>query len=205
MKKNSFFKFGTVFFLLLSSIFLSSEEETLTLEQIRVLQELTPGEQTLEDTERDFQEFLTFKVDRERERECSEGTANPCVFGYSIFTSVPSTYNLSSDVPVPPDYVLGPGDQLRVEYYGNENLSKEGYITRTGTLHLPLLGPVTLAGLTFSEATDLITKKVQTEIIGTETFITLGELRSINIYVLGNAYKPGAYTISKFNWFLKKY
>jgi len=63
-------------------------------------------------------------------------------------------------------------------------------------LHLPLLGPVTLAGLTFTEAETLISNKVKTELIGTNTFITLGELRSINIYVLGSAYKPGAYTIS---------
>ena len=85
---------------------------------------------------------------------------------------------------------------MKIEYYGNENLSKEGYITRTGSLHLPLLGPVTLAGLSFSEAEDLISKKVELELLGTQTFITLGELRSINIYVLGSAYKPGTYTIS---------
>ena len=177
----------------------TEEGEGLTLEQIRVIQELTPGEESAAETEASYQEFLTFREDETRKVECeTEKTAGrrECIFGYTIFTSTPSTYALSSDVPVPPSYVLGPGDQLKIEYYGNENLSKEGYITRLGSLHLPLLGPVTLAGLTFSEAEELISNKVKAELIGTDTFITLGELRSINIYVLGNAYKPGAYTIS---------
>lgn len=200
MKTESFFRFNIyIFFLIASPLIFTQVQEGLTLEQIKVLQEITPGEQTADETEKSFQEFLTFREDESRKVECAAKlTANQrgCIFGYSVFSSIPSTYALSSDSPVPPSYVLGPGDQLRVEYYGNENLSKEGYITRTGTLHLPILGPVTLAGLTFSEARDLITKKVQSEIIGTETFITIGELRSINIYVLGSAYKPGAYTIS---------
>ncbi|SVB57682.1 uncharacterized protein METZ01_LOCUS210536, partial [marine metagenome] len=169
-------------------------EEELTPSQLMTLKELSEqsGSELNED-EQNYQEFLTFKEDRQRVQECQLET---CVFGYSLFSSVPLTFALSSDVPVPPSYTLGPGDQLKVEYYGNENLTKEGYITRTGTLHLPLLGPVTLAGLTFSEAETLIRNKVKAELIGTSTFITLGELRSISIYVLGSAYKPGAYTIS---------
>jgi len=92
--------------------------------------------------------------------------------------------------------MLGPGDKLSIEYFGNENLTKEGFIGRTGVLHLPLLGPVTLAGLTFSEANSLITRKVKSELIGTEVFITLSELRSIDIYLVGAAFKPGAYAVS---------
>ncbi len=200
MKKNSFFKFSVSLFLLTTGFFLLAEENIdLTLEQIKVLQEITPGEQTADETEKNFTEFLTFKEDLARKQECERKLledSRECIFGYTIFTSVPSTYALSSDVPVPPSYVLGPGDQLRIEYFGNENLSKEGYITRTGSLHLPILGPITLAGLSFSEAEELISTKVEKELIGTKTFITLGELRSINIYVLGNAFKPGRYTIS---------
>jgi len=193
MKKNYLFKLCVCLFFLANGLAIYSEEE-LTPSQLTVLKELSEQSGSgLSDDEENYQEFLTFKEDRQREEECKIET---CVFGYSLFSSVPLTFALSSDVPVPPSYTLGPGDELKVEYYGNENLTKEGYITRTGTLHLPLLGPVTLAGLTFSEAETLISNKVKTELIGTNTFITLGELRSINIYVLGSAYKPGAYTIS---------
>jgi len=169
-------------------------EEELTPSQMKALKELSQQtDAELTDDEQNYQEFLTFKEDERRKGECEQ---RECIFGYSLFSSVPLTFALSSDVPVPPSYTLGPGDELKIEYYGNENLSKEGYITRTGTLHLPLLGPITLAGLTFSEAETLIRNKVKTELIGTNTFVTLGELRSINIYVLGSAHKPGAYTIS---------
>ena len=193
MKKHYLLKFCVFLFSLTSCLEIYSEEE-LTPSQRMALKELSgqTGEE-LSDDEQSYQEFLTIKEDERRMGECEE---IGCVFGYSLFSSVPLTFALSSDVPVPPSYTLGPGDQLKVEYYGNENLTKVGYITRTGTLHLPLLGPVTLAGLTFSEAETLISNKVKTELIGTNTFITLGELRSINIYVLGSAYKPGAYTIS---------
>jgi len=193
MKKNYLSKLCVCLISLASGLAIYSEEE-LTPSQIMALKEMSElSDSELISDERDFQEMLTFKEDERRKEECLDGD---CVFGYSLFSSVPLTFALSSDVPVPPSYTLGPGDQLKVEYYGNENLTKEGYITRTGTLHLPLLGPVTLAGLTFTEAETLISNKVKAELIGTNTFITLGELRSINIYVLGSAYKPGAYTIS---------
>ena len=197
MKKNYLFKLCVCLFFLANGLAIYSEEE-LTPSQLMALKELSEQSGSgltsgLTDDEQNYQEFLTFKEDQKREEECKVGI---CVFGYSLFKAVPITFALSSDVPVPPSYTLGQGDQLKIEYYGNENLTKEGYITRTGTLHLPLLGPVTLAGLTFSEAETLISNKVKTELIGTNTFVTLGELRSINIYVLGSAYKPGAYTIS---------
>ena len=191
MNKNYLFKLCVYVFSLASCLTLYSQEE-LTPSQMKALKEISDSP-VMSDDEKDYEEFLTFKENARREEDCA---ADECVFGYSLFGTVPLTYALSSDVPVPPSYTLGPGDQLKVEYYGNENLTKEGYITRTGILHLPLLGPITLGGLTFSEAETLISNKVKTELIGTNTFITLGELRSINIYVLGSAYRPGAYTIS---------
>jgi len=198
MNKNYFFKFNLSLVLLCGVIAVESANE-LTSDQIKVLQEIAPNAATPEDTEKYFTEFATFTESEARKEECAQLIDNgerPCIFGYAIFGSVPSTYALSSDIPVPPSYTLGPGDQLRIEYYGNENFSGESFITRSGSLHLPLLGPVTLAGLTFSEAKELISEKVKTEFLGTEVFITLGKLRSINIYVLGSAYKPGNYTIS---------
>ena len=193
MNKNYISKLCICLFTLTISLSINSEQELTPSEKMAIKEFSDLTESELTDEEKEYQEFLTIKEDDRRKAECS---SRDCVFGYSLFSSVPVTFALSSDVPVPPSYTLGPGDQLKVEYYGTENLTKEGYITRTGTLHLPLLGPVTLAGLTFSEAEDLISKKVKTELMGTDTFITLGELRSINIYVLGSAYKPGAFTIS---------
>lgn len=170
---------------LLCPLILVSAEEP-TLEELAVLNAISENQN--EAVEKEYEEIRTSKMDRE---VCAD-----CIYGFNLFRSSPTTFSLASDVPVPPSYTLGPGDKIRIEYYGNENLTKEGFITRTGTLHLPLLGPVTLAGLTFSEAEAFITKKVTAELIGTNIFMTLSKLRSISIYVLGAAYKPGTYTIS---------
>ena len=127
MKTNSFFRISIGLLFLVGSIFVTAEErEGLTLEQIRILQELSPGEETADETEANYQEFLTFKEDETRREECErrklEGNEE-CIFGYTIFSSIPSTYALSSNVPVPPSYMLGPGDELSIEYYGNGQIN----------------------------------------------------------------------------------
>ena len=118
------------------------------------------------------------------------------IYGYEQFQTSPTTFAPTSSIPIPTDFLLGPGDQINIQYYGNENISSKEFISRSGELNLPTLGPVTLAGLTFSEAQDLVENKISTELIGTKVALTLSELRSITVYVLGEAYSPGSYTVS---------
>ena len=118
------------------------------------------------------------------------------IYGYEQFQTSPTTFAPISTMPIPQDFKLGPGDKLIIQYYGNENVSVDQFITRSGELNLPLLGPVTLAGLTFSEARDLVENKISSQLIGTNVALTLSELRSITVYVLGEAYSPGSYTVS---------
>ena len=181
----------TILFCLFFSAFSSiNSAEGPTVEDIQALENLKLGTDVVKDDEREFREIQT-STNKEIDQECDN-----CIFGYELFTTTPTTFSLSSNVSIPPNYTLGPGDKLTIELYGNENSTKEGYITRTGTLHVGPLGPITLAGLTFSEAKSLISKKVKNELIGTDVFITLSELRSINVYIVGAAYKPGTYTLS---------
>ncbi len=178
---------GLIIFLSLMIFSFSVKSAEPTLEQLEALEKLD-----LNTEEQKDEEYIEIQTSTEKE----DDICDDCIYGYDLFTSTPSTFALMSDVPIPPDYMLGSGDKLSLEYIGNENLTKEGFIGRTGVLHLPLLGPITLAGLTFSEASRLITKKVKSELIGTDIFITLSELRSIDIYLVGAAYKPGTYTVS---------
>ena len=183
--KNSYL--GLIIFLSLMLITFTVKAEGPTLEQLEALEALNydiPGQEE--------NEFIKVETSTEK----GSPVCDTCIYGYNLFTTTSTTFSLVSDVPVPPDYMLGPGDKLSIEYFGNENMTKEGFIGRTGVLHLPLLGPITLAGLTFSEASSLITKKVKSELIGTDIFITLSELRSIDIYLVGAAFKPGAYAVS---------
>lgn len=102
----------------------------------------------------------------------------------------------TDSIPVPRDYVLGPGDVVHVQLYGNENAVYELSVNRDGTINFPKLGPRPVAGLTFGELKAEIEQRVDEQLIGTETSITLGRLRSIRIFVVGDVKRPGAFTVS---------
>ena len=116
-------------------------------------------------------------------------------FGYDYFNNVPSTFAPLAFVPVPSDYVIGPGDEIRIILFGNTNNKYNLKVTRDGDIYMPEFGPVLVAGLTFTDLKDSIQQLVSNQLIGTQVSVTLGELRSIEIYVLGEAKNPGAYTV----------
>lgn len=117
-------------------------------------------------------------------------------FGYDLFEDVPTTFAPATDIPVPADYVLGPGDVVKVQLFGNENADYDLVLQRDGTLNFPEIGPVTLAGLTFAQAREELQNRVAEQMIGVRAAIGLGELRSIRIFVLGDVTRPGSYTVS---------
>ena len=96
----------------------------------------------------------------------------------------------------PPDYVLGPKDNVKIILYGNKNAKYNLRVTRDGEIFFPGIGPISIAGLTFLDFKETIHQIVTSQMIGTKVSVTLGSLRSIDIFVLGEAYQPGMYTIS---------
>ena len=176
----------------LCCIFLfSSLKADPTPEEIRELEELKLGTPVIKEEEK----FLELQTSVVRKKDEDEEDCEDCIYGYELFDEVPTTFALSSNTPIPKDYVIGPGDKLKIEYYGNNKDQYEGYVSRSGFFKLPILGPVNLLGLEFSKAEDFIKAKVSNELIGTEVFLSLSELKSINVYVVGAAYKPGTYTV----------
>ena len=119
-----------------------------------------------------------------------------CIYGYDFFKYSPTTFAPTSDIPIPTDYILGPGDFLEFNFFGSSNIKAQSYISREGEVVLPLLGPVNLLGLTFSEARETLSLKAKNELIGIEVTTSLKKLRSISVFLLGEAYKPGKYTVS---------
>ncbi len=117
-------------------------------------------------------------------------------FGYGLFANAPTTYAPSDGIPVSGDYLLGPGDSLDILFYGKVNSAFSLEINREGSVDFPELGPVGLAGLTFGEAKEMLRARISAQIIGTQVSISMGTLRSMQIFVLGEAFKPGAYTVS---------
>ncbi|GAA77691.1 SLBB domain-containing protein [Pseudoalteromonas sp. BSi20495] len=117
-------------------------------------------------------------------------------FGYALFAGEPTTFMPSESAAVPDTYIVGPGDQLKINFYGKESDSFEVVVDREGRISIPDLSPVEVAGLTFAEVKELIKVKVEQEVIGVKAFVSLGQLRSMRILVLGEAYKPGSYSVS---------
>lgn len=117
-------------------------------------------------------------------------------YGYELFAGEPTTFMSSENAAVPDTYIVGPGDQLKINFYGKESESFEVIVDREGRISIPDLSPVEVAGLTFAEIKELIKVKVEQEVIGVKAFVSLGQLRSMRILVLGEAYKPGSYSVS---------
>ncbi len=117
-------------------------------------------------------------------------------FGLDLFAGSPTTFAPVSDVPVPTDYTVGAGDEIVIQLFGKENTTHRLRVNRAGIINFPSLGPVQVAGMTFSDVRDSLNQRVKEQMIGVRSDISLGEMRTMQVFVMGDAYKPGAYTVS---------
>lgn len=117
-------------------------------------------------------------------------------FGYDVFGEVPTTFAPATDIPVPPDYRVGPGDNVTVELFGKKSARYLLVVNRDGTLNVPEFGPIQVTGLTFDEMRAEIDRRVTGQMIGVRASVTMGELRSVRIFVVGDVKRPGSYTVS---------
>ena len=124
------------------------------------------------------------------------GSAALKPFGYDLFERAPSSFAPVTNVPVPADYVLGPGDELAVQLYGNQNRVLRLTVSRDGRVNFPQIGPISVSGQRFSEVKSSLEAQVEQQMIGVRASVSMGEVRSIRVFVLGEARIPGSYTIS---------
>ena len=117
-------------------------------------------------------------------------------FGYDYFSSSPSGYTPLINIPVPPGYLIGPNDNIKLILYGNINNKYELTVNREGEIFVPELGPISVAGLTLNQLRETIGMSVSSQLIGTNSSVTLGALRMIDIFLVGAASNPGMYTLS---------
>lgn len=117
-------------------------------------------------------------------------------FGYDLFAAQPTTFAPVTEIPIPADYKLGPGDVVKIQLFGKENREIELQINREGVVQLPELGPLSVAGMSFEDFKSFIARQVSERFIGVESSVSLGELRSIRIFVLGDSRTPGSYSVS---------
>jgi polysaccharide export outer membrane protein len=117
-------------------------------------------------------------------------------FGYELFAGAPTTFAPATDIPVSPDYLIGPGDEVVVQLYGKTSRTATLTVDREGVVAFPDLGPMAVAGLTFREMKEMLAREVEHRMIGVDVSVSMGRLRSIRIFVLGDVFQPGSYTVS---------
>lgn len=117
-------------------------------------------------------------------------------FGYDLFDRPTSTFAPVTNVPVPSDYIIGPDDELDVQLYGNQNRTLRLIVGRDGVVHFPELGPIHVGGQLFNVAKEDLEARVARQMIGVRASVSMGDTRSIRVFVMGEVNRPGSYTIS---------
>src|SRR5437867_6169358 len=117
-------------------------------------------------------------------------------YGYAMFAANVSTFAPVDDIPVGPDYVLGPGDDLTINVWGAVDSTLIRTVDRNGRIVLPKVGDLRVWGMTFTEADRLIREQLARYFRGFQTSVTMGRLRTVRVHVVGEVCQPGVYTLS---------
>ena len=116
------------------------------------------------------------------------------LYGYNLFES--SRFPSLTDVPVPANYVVGPGDEVDLKLWGMAELSVRLPIDRNGQIVIPRVGPVTVAGTRADQLEAQLKSQVGKVFTNFELSATIGKLRAVQVFVVGQARRPGAYMVS---------
>ena len=133
----------------------------------------------------EFQEFVATSV----------GRYLP-LFGYNLFSGAPSTFAPVDRVPVTPDYMIGPGDEIVIRAWGQVDIDYRTTVDRNGAIHIPQVGTLNVGGLRYQDLHGFVRSHISRIFRNFELSVMLGQLRSVQIFVVGNAKRPGAYTVS---------
>lgn len=118
------------------------------------------------------------------------------VYGAELFRHIPSTFAPVELAPVPADYVIGPGDELRIRIWGQVSIQSNVRVDRSGDIYLPQVGQIHVAGLAFSELDSHLRQAIGRVYHNFDLTVDIGQIRAIQIYVSGEARRPGVYTVS---------
>jgi protein involved in polysaccharide export with SLBB domain len=118
------------------------------------------------------------------------------IYGASLFRRVPSTFAPLDLAPVPPDYVIGPGDELRIRVWGQVNFRADVRVDRSGEIYLPQVGEVHVAGMPFSALDAHLRSAIGRVYRNFDLTADVGQIRAIQVYLAGEARRPGMYTVS---------
>lgn len=118
------------------------------------------------------------------------------LFGQSLFLQPPSTFSPIDWMQVPSDYVIGPGDELQINIWGQVQANLRVMVDRSGQIYIPQVGQVPVAGIHYGDLEPHLKAEISKIFRNFNVTANIGRLRSIQVVVVGNARYPGTYTIS---------
>ncbi|HEU5414109.1 MAG TPA: polysaccharide biosynthesis/export family protein [Candidatus Angelobacter sp.] len=118
------------------------------------------------------------------------------LFGHDLFHNMPSTFAPLDRVPVTPDYLIGPGDELLIHAWGQIDVNFRTTVDRTGSIYIPKVGAISVAGVRYDQLEDHLRAAISRVFKNFNISVTLGRLRSIQVFMVGQVRRPGSYTVS---------
>jgi polysaccharide export outer membrane protein len=118
------------------------------------------------------------------------------IFGADLFAENGGSFVPVDRVPVTPDYVIGPGDQLLIRIWGQVNFNAHSTVDRAGDIYVPQVGNIEVAGLHFQQLDGYLKQQLGRVYKNFDLSVNVGQVRSIQVYVVGYAQRPGSYTLS---------
>ena len=154
----------------------------------------TPGEDSISPEE-------------QHKRNLPENDLKETVFGREIFSNKNLSFEPDLNIPTPKNYILSAGDELLINVWGDSELNLKLKVSPEGTILIPNLGPVSVSGLTIETAENRIRQELgrimstlsgNTDGANTFVSVSLSQIRSIKVNIVGEVVAPGTYTLPSF-------
>lgn len=151
----------------------------------------------LDDKSRADQEAMALRrLPRERDIEFQDFVSSALgyrlpIYGHNLFQNAPSTFAPLDRVPVTPDYLIGPGDELMIRAWGQIDVDYRATVDRTGSIYLPKVGNVSVTGVRYDQINDHLRAAIGRVFKNFDVSVTMGRLRSIQVFVVGQVRRPG--------------
>ena len=145
----------------------------------QIIQDLQPPPERIE-----FQDFVAQSTGRDLP-----------IFGSELFKNVPSTFAPVDNIPVTADYVIGPGDEIMIRAWGQLDVDYAAVVDRSGTINIPKVGTINVAGVKYQDLQAHLKTAIGRVFRNFDLTVSLGQLRAIQVFVVGQARRPGSYTV----------